>query len=131
MEPIGQLVGEAKRGLGRCQFETTSEPATFIVRVSGMDGPLLLKRALAEAEAFGADQTSGWVWITDARKLVWTSPRSPLLLKKVRNLPNNRGYAVIAGQPFRSIGKLMGHLYGAQRFVATPAEALQFAGEQL
>ncbi len=129
--PIGDDIGSARRGLGRFHYETTASPRTFIVRVAGIDGPLLLKDALAAAESFGRDHPEGWVWITDVRQLIWSSPRSFLFVRRIRSLPGNRGYAVIARQPFRFLGNRVGRAFGAQRFVRTPDEALAFAAEQL
>lgn len=127
---IGEPLGSTRIGLGRFHYETTAAPRTFIVRVSGIDGPMLLKDALAKAEAFGHEHPGGWVWITDLRGLIWSSPRSFLYVRRIRELPNNRGYAVIARQPFRLLGNLFGRLFGAQRFVADPDQALAFAAEQ-
>ena len=125
--PIGEVLGRTRIGLGRFDYETTPRPRTFIVRATGIDGPLLLKDALTAAEAFGADHPEGWVWITDLRRLIWTSPRSFLYVRRIRKLPNNRGYAVIARLPFRVLGNLLGGAIGAERFVATPEQALAFA----
>jgi hypothetical protein len=129
MQRIGEVVGGTRIGLGRFQYETTELPRTFIVRVTGIDGPMLLKDALATAEAFGAEHPEGWVWITDLRRLIWTSPRSFLYVRRIRQLPNNRGYAVIARLPFRLVGRALGRAFGAERFVATPDQALAFASE--
>lgn len=131
MPAIGEPLGSTRKGLGRFQYETTTEPCTFIVRVAGIDGPILLKDSLAKAADFGERHPEGWVWITDLRSLIWTSPRSFLFVRRIRKLPNNRGYAVIARLPFRLFGGLFGRLFGAQRFVATPEQALAFAAEQL
>lgn len=128
---IGEELGSRRIGLGRFRYETTARPRTFIVRVTGIDGPMLLKDALATAEAFGAEHPDGWVWITDLRGLIWTSPRSVLYVSRIRKLPNNRGYAVIARLPFRVLGRLLGRTFGAERFVATPAQALAFAAERV
>jgi hypothetical protein len=49
MRRIGERIGKRRIGLGKFRYETTTSPRTFIVRVSGIDGPLLLKHALAEA----------------------------------------------------------------------------------
>ena len=126
---IGDVLGSTRIGLGLFQYETTAQPRTFVVRVTGIDGPLLLKDALARAEAFGAEHPDGWVWITDLRRLIWTSPRSFLYVRRIRQLPNNRGYAVIARLPFRLVGGVLGRAFGAQCFVATPDQALAFAAE--
>ena len=131
MQTIGEPLGSKRIGLGRFGYETTSAPCTFIVRVSGIDGPMLLKHSLAEAEQFGEAHPEGWVWITDLRRLIWTSPRSFLFVRRIRKLPGNRGYAVIARQPFRLLGNIGGRLFGAQRFVATPDQALAFAASKL
>jgi hypothetical protein len=101
MRAIGEPLGGARKGLGRFRYETTTEPRTFIVRVVGIDGPMLLKDSLAKAADFGERHPEGWVWITDLRRLIWTSPRSVFYVRGIRNLPNNRGYAVIARLPFR------------------------------
>lgn len=131
MRPIGDPLATRQIGLGRFHYETTSAPRTFIVRVSGIDGPMLLKDALAKAEVFGASHQEGWVWITDLRRLIWTSPRSFLYVRRIRKLPGNRGYAVIARQPFRLLGAIAGRAFGAERFVATPDQALEFAASRL
>ena len=131
MEPIGVGVGTRRIGLGRFRYETTTSPCTFIVRVSGIDGPMLLKDSLARAEMFGEMHPDGWVWITDLRRLIWSSPRSFLYVRRIRKLPGNRGYAVIARQPFRLLGNIAGRAFGAQRFVATPEKALEFAASRL
>jgi hypothetical protein len=131
MRKIGERIGKRRIGLGRFRYETTAVPRTFIVRVSGIDGPLLLKDSLAVAEKFGEEHPEGWVWITDLRRLIWTSPRSFRYVRRIRKLPNNRGYAVIARLPFRLMGRVGGRLFGAQRFVATPDQALLFAASQL
>jgi hypothetical protein len=131
MQTIGEPLGSKRIGLGRFGYETTAAPCTFIVRVSGIDGPMLLKHSLAEAERFGEAHPEGWVWITDLRRLIWTSPRSFLYVRRIRKLPGNRGYAVIARQPFRLLGNIGGRLFGAQRFVATPEQALEFAASKL
>jgi hypothetical protein len=128
---IGEPIGSKRIGLGRFIYETTAQPRTFIVRVAGIDGPMLLRHSLETAEAFGAQHPDGWVWITDVRGLIWTSPRSFFYVRRIRKLPNNRGYAVIARRPFRFLGRLFGRVFGAQRFVATPEQALAFAAEQL
>lgn len=124
---IGRPLDSRRIGLGRFRYETSDEPCAFIVRVAGIDGPLLLKDALGRAEAFGELHPEGWVWITDLRRLLWTSPRSFFYVRRIRKLPNNRGYAVVARLPFRLLGRLGGRLFGAQRFVATPQQALDFA----
>lgn len=131
MRRIGEPIGKRRIGLGRFRYETTASPRTFIVRVSGIDGPLLLKDALAAARTFGEENPEGWVWITDLRRLIWTSPRSLRYVRRIRKLPGNRGYAVIARQPFRFFGRVAGRAFGAQRFVATPDQALEFAASQL
>ena len=131
MEPVGEPIGSRRIGLGRFRYEATSAPCTFIVRVSGIDGPMLLKDSLTEAQGFGEAHPEGWVWITDLRRLLWTSPRSFLFVRRIRKLPGNRGYAVITRQPFRLLGSIFGRLIGAQRFVATPEEALAFAETRL
>ena len=128
---IGEPSGSTRIGLGRFRYENTAQPATFIVRVTGIDGPMLLKDALATAEAFGAEHPDGWVWITDLRGLIWTSPRSFLYVRRIRKLPNNRGYVVIARLPFRLIGRVLGRAFGAQAFVGTPEQALAFAATQV
>lgn len=69
--------------------------------------------------------------ITDLRRLIWTSPRSILYVRRIRKLPNNRGYAVIARLPFRLIGRIAGRAFGAERFVGTPEEALAFAATRV
>jgi hypothetical protein len=130
MRPIGVILGQRRIGLGRFRYETTAAPRTFIVRVSGIDGPMLLKDSLRRAEAFGEDHPEGWVWITDLRRLIWTSPRSFFYVRRIRKLPGNRGYVVIARLPFRLLGRIGGRLFGAQRFVATPDQALEFAAAQ-
>jgi hypothetical protein len=127
---IGEHLGGARIGLGRFRYETTAQPRTFVVRVTGIDGPMLLKDALATAETFGAEHPDGWVWITDLRGLIWTSPRSFLYVRRIRKLPNNRGYAVIARLPFRLVGRVLGRAFGAERFVATPEQALAFAAKR-
>jgi len=124
---IGEPIGTKRIGLGRFRYEATADPTTFIVRVSGIDGPKLLKHSLLEAEAFGAEHPEGWVWITDLRRLIWTSPRSFFYVRRIRKLPNNKGYAVITRQPFRLLGRIFGRAFGAQRFVKTPDQALDFA----
>ena len=129
MRAIGEAIGGKRIGLGRFRYETTAVPRTFIVRVAGIDGPKLLRHSLDAAEAFGEQHPDGWVWITDLRGLIWTSPRSFLYVRRIRKLPNNRGYAVIARLPFRVFGRLFGRAFGAQRFVATPEQALAFAAE--
>jgi hypothetical protein len=131
MRPIGEPLSTRRIGLGRFHYETTSAPRTFIVRVGGIDGRMLLKDSLAKAEAFGAAHPEGWVWITDLRRLIWTSPRSFLYVRRIRKLPGNRGYAVIARQPFRLLGAIAGRAFGAERFVATPDQALEFAVSRL
>ena len=131
MGTIGEPYGSARRGLGRFRYETTATPRTFIVRVAGIDGPKLLKDSLARADAFGREHPEGWVWVTDTRRLLWTSPRSFFQVRKIRKLPNNRGYVVIARLPFRILGNRFGRLFGAQRFVRRPKHALAFATEQL
>jgi hypothetical protein len=128
---IGGSIGSKRIGLGRFHYETTEQPTTFIVRVSGIDGPKLLRHALAAAETFGEEHPEGWVWITDLRRLIWTSPRSFRYVRRIRKLPNNHGYAVIARRPFRAFGKVFGRAFGAQRFVATPEDALAFAAAQV
>lgn len=130
MQTIGDGLGSTRIGLGRFRYETTAQPRTFIVRVTGIDGPMLLKDALATAEAFGTEHSEGWVWITDLRGLIWTSPRSLRYVRRIRKLPNNRGYAVIARLPFRLLGRVFGRSFGAERFVATPDEALAFAAQR-
>jgi hypothetical protein len=127
MRRIGDVLGSTRIGLGRFEYETTAHPRTFIVRVTGIDGPMLLKDALVAAEAFGSEHPEGWVWITDLRRLVWSSPRSFLYVRRIRQLPNNRGYAVIARLPFRLVGNAFGRAFGAETFVATPEQALAFA----
>jgi hypothetical protein len=127
MRRIGDVLASTRIGLGRFDYETTARPRTFIVRVTGIDGPMLLKDALVAAEAFGSEHPEGWVWITDLRRLIWTSPRSFLYVRRIRQLPNNRGYAVIARLPFRLAGNILGRTFGAERFVATPEQALAFA----
>lgn len=129
--PIGESLGSRRIGLGRFRYESTADPCTFIVRVSGIDGPMLLKDAIGKAEVFGAQHPEGWVWITDLRGLIWTSPRSFLYVRRIRRLPGNRGYAVVARMPFRLFGKVGGRLFGAQRFVKTPDRALAFAARRL
>jgi hypothetical protein len=131
MEPVGEPIGARRIGLGRFRYETTADPCTFIVRVSGIDGPMLLKDSLVEAERFGEAHPEGWVWITDLRRLLWSSPRSFFYVRRIRRLPGNRGYAVVTRQPFRLLGSIFGRLFGAQRFVATPEEALAFAATKL
>jgi hypothetical protein len=131
MQLIGEPLATRRIGLGRFRYEATSAPRTFIVRVSGIDGPMLLKDSLARAEAFGEAHPDGWVWITDLRRLIWTSPRSLLYVRRIRKLPGNRGYAVIARQPFRLLGAIAGRAFGAERFVATPDQALAFAASRL
>ena len=128
---IGDLIGTRRIGLGRFRYETTAEPPTFIVRVAGVDGPRLLRHSLDTAAAFGEQHPDGWVWITDVRWLIWTSPRSFFYVRRIRRLPNNQGYAVIARLPFRIFGRLFGRAFGAQRFVATPDQALAFATERV
>jgi hypothetical protein len=128
---IGELIGTKRIGLGRFRYETTAEPPTFIVRVAGLDGPMLLRHSLDTAQAFGEQHPEGWVWITDIRWLIWTSPRSFFYVRRIRRLPNNRGYAVIARLPFRIVGRLLGWAFGAQQFVATPEQALAFAAEHV
>jgi hypothetical protein len=128
---IGEPIGSRRIGLGRFRYETTAEPCTFIVRVRGIDGPMLLKDAIGKAEVFASHHPEGWVWITDLRGLLWTSPRSFLYVRRIRRLPGNRGYAVVARWPFRWFGKVGGRLFGAQRFVKTPAKALAFAASRL
>jgi hypothetical protein len=127
---IGDKIGTRRIGLGRFRYETTERPTTFIVRVRGIDGPMLLRHSLAEGELFGAEHPEGWVWITDLRGLIWTSPRSFRYVRRIRSLPNNRGYAVVARLPFRLFGKVFGRAFGAERFVKTPTEALAFASER-
>ena len=126
-----ERIGKARRGLGRFRYETTADPRTFIVRAAGMDGPLLIKDSLKVATAFGEAHPEGWVWITDLRRLLWTSPRSLRYVRRIRKLPNNRGYAVVAIAPIRFVGNRLGRFIGAQRFVRTPAQALAFAADQL
>jgi hypothetical protein len=128
---IGEPVGSKRIGLGRFRYETTEEPTTFIVRAAGFDGPKLLRHSLEAAEQFGEEHPEGWVWITDLRRLIWTSPRSFLYVRRIRKLPNNHGYAVVARLPFRLLGNIFGRLFGAQRFVATPDDALAFAATKL
>lgn len=128
---IGETLGTRRIGLGRFRYETTADPTTFIVRVAGIDGPLLLRHSLDTAEAFGEQHPEGWVWITDLRRLIWTSPRSFLYVRRIRKLPNNRGYVVIARLPFRLFGRLFGRAFGAERFVATPEQALAFAAARV
>jgi hypothetical protein len=128
---IGEPIGTRRIGLGRFRYETTAQPSTFIVRVAGIDGPVLLRHSLDTGAAFGEQHPEGWVWITDLRRLIWTSPRSLLYVRRIRTLPNNRGYAVIARLPFRFFGRVLGRAFGAQRFVSTPEQALNFAADQL
>jgi hypothetical protein len=128
---IGEPLGSRRIGLGRFRYETTSAPRTFVVRVSGIDGPMLLKDSLAVATTFGEQHPEGWVWITDLRGLIWTSPRSFLYVRRIRRLPGNQGYAVIARLPFRLLGKVGGRLFGAERFVSSPERALEFAATKL
>jgi len=92
---------------------------------------MLLRHSLDTGEAFGEQHPEGWVWITDLRGLIWTSPRGFLHVRRIRKLPNNRGYAVIAHLPFRLFGRVFGRFFGAQRFVSNPEQALTFAAEQL
>ncbi|MGH9086118.1 MAG: hypothetical protein ACRDYW_11750 [Acidimicrobiales bacterium] len=82
-------------------------------------------------EAFGEAHPQGWVWITDLRRLIWTSPRSFLHVRRIRRLPGNRGYVVVARQPFRLFGAIAGRAFGAERFVARPEQALEFAASRL
>ena len=131
MRAIGERIGTKRIGLGRFRYETTAQPSTFIVRAAGIDGPMLLRHSLDTGKAFGEQHPEGWVWITDLRRLIWTSPRSFLYVRRIRGLPNNRGYAVIARLPFRLFGRVFGRVFGAQRFVSTPEQALTFAAEQL
>ena len=131
MRTIGEPIGSKRIGLGRFRYETTEEPSTFIVRVAGIDGPKLLRHSLGAAEAFAEEHPEGWVWITDLRRLLWTSPRSFLYVRRIRKLPNNQGYAVIARLPFRAFGKIFGRAFGAQRFVKTPEQALAFAASKV
>jgi hypothetical protein len=131
MRSIGEQVGSRRIGLGRFRYETTSSPRTFIVRVRGIDGPMLLKDSLALGESFGERNPEGWVWITDLRGLLWSSPRSFFYARRIRKLPGNRGYAVIARLPFRLVGRVGGWLIGAQTFVKTPDQALAFASSKL
>ena len=92
---------------------------------------MLLRHSLDTAEAFGEQHPNGWVWITDLRRLIWTSPRSFFYVRRIRRLPNNRGYVVITRLPFRILGRLFGRAFGAQRFVAKPDQALAFAAERV
>ncbi len=127
MARIGEPAGSTRTAAGRFRYETLEDPPAFIVRVAGADGPTLVKDSLVRAEEFGSSHPDGWCYITDLRRLVWSSPRNVRYIRRIRKLPNNRGYIVIAWLPVRLFLRPLRLIGGPHRIVRNPKRALQAA----
>lgn len=74
------------------------ENSLFLVRPQGYVGRAMLLRGLREATSFGLDQPGGWWHVTDTSDVRLANPVNPFLLRRIRRLPNIRGYVVVARQ---------------------------------
>lgn len=127
---IGDPVGSARRRLGRFDYESMEDPPAFIVRASGADGPALVQDSLVRAESFGLAHPAGWCYLTDTRRLWWGSPRNVRFIRRIRRLPNIRGYVVIARLPLSLLLMPLRLIGGPDAVVRTPERALQLAAER-
>ncbi|MGH9186496.1 MAG: hypothetical protein ACRD0U_11870 [Acidimicrobiales bacterium] len=94
-------IGSKRRPLGRLRYETSEDPPAFVVRGAGAIGPALVRDDLARAQTFGAAHPAGWCYVADARWVVWPSPRIVRYVRRIRRLPNVRGYLLVARLPVR------------------------------
>lgn len=101
------------------------ENSLFLVRPQGYVGRAMLLRGLREATSFGLDQPGGWWHVTDTSGVRLANPVNPFLLRRIRRLPNIRGYVVVAPSKFvwilmRVLGR---RLIGADVVVRSEDEA--------
>lgn len=81
--------------LGRIVIETSDDPPLFIVTVSGYVGIQLVQRDLRIAEEYADGHPGGWVYIVDMSHGVLPSPLNVLHLRRLKTLPNIRGYLIV------------------------------------
>jgi len=130
MRSIGEVIGSKRRPLRRFTHETVDDPPALVVRAAGAVGPKLFKDSLARAEAFGAAHPEGWCYVADLRRELWPSPRNLRYVRRVRKLPNNRGYIVIAHLPARLALRPLRLIGGPHKVVRNPKQALKHASRR-
>ncbi len=104
--------------------EIVRENDILLVRPRGYIGRGLLRKDLLDATAFGRDHPSGWWYITDTTGVRFVNPINPVSLRKIKRLPNIRGYVIIAPLPFVRFGLRAAHwLLKQDAVVRTETEA--------
>jgi hypothetical protein len=130
MAAIGDSIGSHRRAFGTFRYESVDHPPAFVVRASGWSSPKLFKGSLVEAETFGAAHPEGWWYVADLRHEVGSSPRNIRYVRRVRKLPHNRGYIVVARLPLRIALRPLRLLGGPDTFVRSVEAALEYAGSR-
>lgn len=100
-------VTENKRRGG--SVEIVRENDILLVRPRGYIGRGLLRKDLLDATAFGRDHPNGWWYVTDTTGVRLVNPINTVSLRKIKRLPNIRGYVVIAPSRFVRFGMRLMH----------------------
>jgi len=104
----------------------SQDPAIFWIVAEGFITPSLIREELPIVESFGRDHSEGWDYVVDTTRVWFIHPYNPVLLRKIRTLPNNRSYIIIAPFMVRLLGRLVTWLIRPTRIVRSVDEALSF-----
>ncbi len=89
--------------------EIVWEEDILLARPRGYIGRGLLKKDLLDATTFGRDHPNGWWYVTDTTRVRFVNPLNTVSLRKIKRLPNIRGYVVIAPSRFVRFGMRLMH----------------------
>ena len=132
MVPDGYTPGKIlNRRTGSLSFATSNDPAVFWIEARGFITPSLIREELPIVESFGREHEEGWDYVVDTTRVRLIHPYNPLLLRKVRKLPNNRRYIIIAPLLIRFFGRAVSWLIRPTHIVGTLEEALAITENRL
>jgi hypothetical protein len=98
----------------------------LLVRARGYIGPSVLREELDKAASFGESHADGWWYVVDTTAVRLPNPVNPLLLRRIRSLPNIRGYVVIAPSGvMRAAATMFRWLVRPNAVVRSESEALE------
>ncbi len=119
MEPVERI----RRRFGALELYASDD--VLLIVASGYVGPSLIAEELERAAAFGRSRPGGWRYVVDVSRVRFANPLNVFWLRRVRRLPNLRGYVVIASSPLaRALLGVATRLVGANAVVPSLLNAL-------